>query len=90
MNGVSRRALDLLGEVNVVMFLPQDLALVEGSPADRRRYLNVTLAQTNSAYAQALRVYEKVLEQRNALLQRLQRARSDKGLRANWTIGTSS
>ncbi len=70
-NGVPRRAMDLLGEVNVVMFLPQDLALVEGTPSDRRRYLNVTLAQTDSDYAHALHVYEKVLEQRNALLRRI-------------------
>lgn len=70
-NGVTRRAMDLLGEVNVVMFLPQDLALVEGTPSDRRRYLNVTLAQTDPDYAHALHVYEKVLEQRNALLRRI-------------------
>ncbi len=70
-NGVTRRAMDLLGEVNVVMFLPQDLALVEGTPTDRRRYLNVTLAQTDHEYAHALHVYEKVLEQRNALLRRI-------------------
>lgn len=70
-NGVTRRAMDLLGEVNVVMFLPQDLALVEGSPTDRRRYLNVTLSQTDHEYAHALHVYEKVLEQRNALLRRI-------------------
>src|SRR5581483_9542597 len=58
-NGVTRRAMDLLGEINVVMFLPQDLAIVEGSPADRRRYLNVTLAQTDPAYVHALHNYEK-------------------------------
>lgn len=70
-NGVTRRAMDLLGEINVVMFLPQDLAIVEGSPADRRRYLNVTLAQTDPAYVHALHNYEKALAQRNALLRRI-------------------
>lgn len=70
-NGVQRRALDLLGAVNVVMFLPQDLAIVEGSPLDRRRYLNVTLAQTDVQYAQMLHAYEKALTQRNALLRRI-------------------
>jgi DNA replication and repair protein RecF len=70
-NGVTRRAMDLLGEINVVMFLPQDLAIVEGSPADRRRYLNVTLAQTDPAYVHALHNYEKALVQRNALLRRI-------------------
>ncbi len=70
-NGVKRRVIDLLGQANVVMFLPQDLALVEGTPADRRRYLNVTLAQTDPEYGGALHTYDKVLEQRNALLRRI-------------------
>jgi len=70
-NGVDKRMLDLLGQLNVVMFLPQDLALVEGAPQDRRRYLNITLAQTDRTYAEALHAYDKVLEQRNALLRRI-------------------
>jgi DNA replication and repair protein RecF len=72
-NGLKKRALDLLGTLNVVMFLPQDLAIVEGSPGDRRRYLNVTMAQVDRDYASALGTYEKVLEQRNALLKRILR-----------------
>jgi DNA replication and repair protein RecF len=74
-NGVKRRVLDLLGKINVVMFLPQDIALVEGSPTDRRRYLNITLCQANRAYAEALQIFEKALEQRNAILRRLQEQR---------------
>src|SRR5262249_21233911 len=70
-NGVRLRAMDLLGEVNVVMFLPPDLMIVEGSPHHRRHYLNVTLSQTNSDYAHALHNYDKALEQRNALLRRI-------------------
>ena len=49
-NGVTRRVMDLIGQVNVVMFLPQDLVLVEGPPTERRRYLNVTLCQTCLLY----------------------------------------
>ena len=33
LNGLPRRVMDLLGQVQVVMFLPQDMALIEGSPA---------------------------------------------------------
>src|SRR5262249_17846850 len=62
---------DLLGEINVVMFLPQDLMIVEGSPHHRRQYLNVTLSQTNADYVRALHNYDKALEQRNALLRRI-------------------
>ncbi len=71
-NGVTKRAVDLLGTVNVVLFVPQDLALIEGSPGDRRRYLNITLSQTDIGYARALHTFEKALEQRNALLRRIQ------------------
>src|SRR5258708_30314123 len=70
-NGVRRRTLDLLGEVNVVMFLPQDLSIIEGEPKLRRRYLNVALSQTDPAYVHALHNYDKDLEQRNALLRRI-------------------
>ncbi|MBN1310518.1 MAG: DNA replication/repair protein RecF [Anaerolineae bacterium] len=71
-NGLPRRVMDLLGQILVVMFLPQDLALVEGAPVLRRRYMNVTLCQTDQQYCQALRKYEHTLSQRNALLRNLQ------------------
>ncbi|MBI5302361.1 MAG: DNA replication/repair protein RecF [Chloroflexi bacterium] len=67
-NGVGKRALDLLGELNVVLFLPEDLDLVFGSPGDRRRYLDVTLSQIDPRYGRALSKYNQVLEQRNGLL----------------------
>src|SRR5262245_59969041 len=71
-NGLPRRVMDLLGQITVVMFLPQDLSLIEGRPALRRRYLNITLCQTNAEYAHALNQYEHVLTQRNALLRQFQ------------------
>lgn len=74
-NGVKKRLSDLAGRVNVVLFLPQDMAIVEGSPSDRRRYLDLALAQVDARYSFALGEYAKVLAQRNALLKQLQ----DKG-----------
>lgn len=70
-NGVKKRVVDLLGAITVVMFLPQDLALIEGSPTDRRRYLNITLAQSDPHYAEALQTFDQALQQRNALLRRI-------------------
>ncbi len=75
-NGVKKRVLDLIGNLNVVLFLPQDLALIEGSPVDRRRYLNITLAQTNPSYAAALQTFDKALKQRNALLRHIAERRA--------------
>jgi DNA replication and repair protein RecF len=70
-NGAPRRALDLLGLVTVVVFAPTDLDLVIGSPAQRRRFLDMTLCQVRPAYCRALSQYQKVLAQRAALLKRI-------------------
>lgn len=72
------RLMDLLGNMRVVMFLPQDVNLITGPPADRRRYVNITLCQSDRAYCQSLAGYNKVLEQRNALLRQIaERGRAD-------------
>jgi DNA replication and repair protein RecF len=70
-NGADRRVMDLVGLVAVVLFLPQDLLLIEGSPSDRRRFMDSTLSQVDRSYVQALNTYEKILPQRNALLKRV-------------------
>jgi DNA replication and repair protein RecF len=67
-NGVNKRALDLLGNLNVILFLPEDLDLVFGAPSERRKYLDTTLSQIDTKYGRALSRYNQVLEQRNALL----------------------
>ncbi len=67
-NGVNKRAIDLLGQINVVLFLPEDLDLVFGPPSERRRYLDTTLSQIDPRYSRSLAQYNQVLEQRNALL----------------------
>lgn len=71
LNGVSKRVMDLVGQLAVVLFLPRDLSLIEGSPAERRRYMNATLCQVDRHYCEALATYEKLLPQRNALLRRI-------------------
>ncbi|MFN8483323.1 MAG: DNA replication/repair protein RecF [Anaerolineae bacterium] len=67
-DGVARRALDLLGQVNVVFFSPDDIELVSGGPAVRRHYLDATLCQIDARYCHALAQYRRVLAQRNHLL----------------------
>jgi DNA replication and repair protein RecF len=71
LNGVKKRALDVIGKLITVMFLPEDIELVTGAPATRRRYLDSTLCQMNPEYCAALSRYNKVLAQRNALLKDL-------------------
>lgn len=65
------RLMDLLGNLRVVLFLPQDVQLVTGSPSERRRYVDITLCQVDPVYCRTLSRYNKVLEQRNATLRRI-------------------
>jgi len=62
------RAREILGALRTVLFAPEDLALVRGDPAERRRYLDELLVARYPRYAGVRADYEKVLKQRNALL----------------------
>jgi DNA replication and repair protein RecF len=84
LNGVEKRVMDIVGLLTVVLFLPRDLALIEGSPAERRRFMDVTLTQVDRAYVEALENYERVLPQRNALLRRIAEERSRPAELAYW------
>jgi DNA replication and repair protein RecF len=66
-----KRRADLAGRLNVVLFMPQDVELVAGPPAGRRRYLDSTLCQVDGAYCAALERYTEALRQRNAALRHL-------------------
>jgi DNA replication and repair protein RecF len=70
-NGLNKRQNDLASHFNAVLFLPQDLEIIEGSPSLRRRFMDVTISQADPLYGSALRSYSKVLSQRNALLKGL-------------------
>ncbi len=76
-NAVNKRAMDLVGMMRTVIFRPEDVDLVSGSPGQRRRYLDIALCQMSPDYCRALSHYQKVLTQRNALLRNLaERGRS--------------
>jgi DNA replication and repair protein RecF len=77
LNGVKRRVRDLSSVFNAVMFLPQDMRIIEGPPKERRRFLNHALYQADPSYAKALTEYGNVLSQRNALLKQLQERNGD-------------
>ncbi len=58
----------LVGEIPTVVFLPSDLDLFTGSPANRRRFLDTLLCQVSGEYLKCLSTFQKVLKQRNTLL----------------------
>lgn len=71
LDGVKKQASDVIGKFSAVVFVPQMSQIIEGGPEERRRYLNLALAQAVPAYAGVLSDYSKALEQRNALLKAL-------------------
>ena len=70
-NGVKKQVSDVMGNFNAVIFVPQMSQIIEGGPDERRRYLNLALAQTVATYARLLSDYHQALTQRNALLKAL-------------------
>lgn len=59
---------EIFGNINSVFFNPQELKLVQETPEDRRRFLNVSLSQMSKSYFYSLMRYNKILAQRNNLL----------------------
>jgi len=84
LNGVAKRAMDLLGQLNVVLFLPEDISLVSGSPSGRRRYLDAALCQIDPLYCRTLSRYNQIVSQRNALLRDLRERGGDPAQLAFW------
>src|SRR5512140_229397 len=71
LDGVKRNVSEVIGQFNAALFIPQMSQVLEGGPEDRRRYLNLSLAQVIPGYAKALGDYQQALTQRNALLKQL-------------------
>lgn len=68
---LQKRRSDWIGQFNAVLFSPESLDLVKGSPTFRRRWLDLLLSQLNREYLEELQRYRHVLQHRNALLKRL-------------------
>ena len=71
LDNVKKSSNDAVGHFNAVVFVPQMSQILEGAPDDRRRYMNLALAQSTPAYARVLSEYNQALTQRNALLKAL-------------------
>lgn len=63
-----RKLSDFVGTINVVFFSPDDLIMVKGGPAERRRFLDLHITQLYSRHVHLLNNYNKVLHQKGALL----------------------
>ena len=84
LDGAKKKAGEVAGLFQAVLFLPQMLQIVEGTPRHRRRYLDLALSQVQPHYAAVLNEYENVLSQRNALLKQLYDSRNVNGQLDFW------
>lgn len=67
-----RKIGDLMGELVVVYFSPDEIKLVKEAPNDRRRFMDIDISQMDKNYFYLLLRYEKILNQRNKLLKETQ------------------
>lgn len=61
-------AADMIGHFRAVLFHPEHLSLVKGSPALRREFMNIAISQVDPSYISVYAAYQKILDNRNSLL----------------------
>lgn len=77
-NIVKKKISDYLSNLNVIMFCPDDLEIVKGSPSIRRKFLNIELSQFRNDYVFILKEYNQILKQRNEYLKQKSNTNFDK------------
>jgi DNA replication and repair protein RecF len=83
-NGVARRAPALVGLLRTVLFAPEEMLLVVGSPGLRRAAIDQLAAQRGPAYLRDLATYSRTLQQRNSLLRAIREEQADRSELRFW------
>lgn len=84
-NGTRRRKKDFLGHFTTVVFRPEDMRLVEGSPSRRRQFIDTILSVVHPEYAVSLTTYENALKRRNKLIDQVREHLMPKTVLNYWT-----
>ncbi len=77
-NGVEKKKRDFVGQLLTVIFRPEDIRIITGSPTRRRDFFDSVLVQTNWEYARSLGAYQKALRSRNKVLEGIRDRNSQK------------
>ncbi len=85
-NGVARRAAGLAGVLRTVLFAPEEMLLVAGSPSLRREALDRLAGQRSPAYARELATYGRALQQRNGLLRAIREEQATRAELRFWDV----
>lgn len=80
------RLKELIGSLNTVLFSPEDLFLIKGAPAGRRRFLDGEISQASPAYYHEIVEFNRILSQRNSLLKRIRERRGDASMLELWDV----
>ena len=84
-NGIKIKKLsELLGNINIVIFSPDDINILKGSPTLRRRFLDMMIGQLKPNYVYNLNMYLKTLEQRNNYLKQIKEENKPEELLDVW------
>ena len=87
LNGVKLKSVSkLFGNLNCVVFTPEDLELSKGSPDNRRSFVDLSVSQIKNSYSSVISKYEKILQQRNTLLKNINFGISKKDELEVWDI----
>jgi len=83
-NGHPLPSRDIVGSLNAILFSPEDLLLIKGAPALRRRFLDNEISQANPVYYRKLLNYNRMLGQRNNLLKKIREGKAGTDLLHPW------
>ncbi len=84
-NGIKIKKLsELLGKINVVLFTPDDIEMIKGSPEKRRKFLDIMISQLRPNYMHTLSIYQKTLKERNCYLKEIKEQGKDENLLEIW------
>ena len=85
LNGIKLKKLsELLGNINIVIFTPDDINILKGGPQNRRKFLDIMISQLRPNYMHVLTLYNKTLEQRNNYLKQIKTENKDQNLLDIW------
>ena len=85
LNGIKIKKLsELLGNLNIVIFTPDDINILKGGPQNRRRFLDIMISQLRPNYMHILNLYLKTIEQRNKYLRQIKEENKDEKLLDIW------
>ena len=75
---------DLLGNINTVIFTPDDINILKGGPQNRRKFLDVMISQLKPNYMYAINLYKKALDERNNYLKKIKLENANENLLELW------